>query len=391
VPGVREFELDPLPHLLSWLGQPSPDGVYPLGAPGGPVVVADRRLARELLANTGDRFAARSATFGAIPGWVSGAAETRALTSPLARYFDGAWRQVTDEQIRAALAAVVDTGQPWPTAGVMLYWRLFAKVLVPQLPERVRRRAEQAVLLAERIAERAGRQRLTRLRRRFVSSTAMAGLAELSAVRRAAPVGSDELGRLLRDYFPSDDDVAVATFALFGAVCRASSTVLSWVLLLDAGWRLGHTADATLTYHRPQATVADRIREALRLWPATWLIEREVRHRTVLGGHRLGPGQLAYVCPLLLHRDPQTWTDPHDYRPQRWASPPERYREAYLPFGTGAGACVGARFVTSMPSRILAVLDEIGPFTVSVRDAQPRFGAICSPPAFTLTRAAGDP
>ncbi|MFB9237888.1 cytochrome P450 [Plantactinospora siamensis] len=383
-PGVREFESDPLPHLLDWLRQPAPDGVYPVGTGPDLLVVADWALTRDLLADPEERFTARSAVFGAVPSWVSGSAHTRALTSPLARYLDMLWRRVTDEEIRAAAANATGPDHRWPTAGVLLYWRLFARLLVPDLPERVLRRAERAILLAERIGDRAGGRRLLRLRRRLVSSTAMAGLADLSADRRAEPDAPDDLGRLLRDFFDSDDDVAVATFALFGAVCRASSSVLSWILLLDAGWRLGTGAGVTLRGTRASAPAADRVREALRLWPATWLIEREVRRETWLGAHRLKPGDLAYVCPILLHRDPATWTEPAEYRPRRWAAPPERYREAYLPFGTGPGACVGARFVTAMPARILAVLDEGDPLAVTVHGAAPRFDAICAPPAFSL-------
>jgi len=43
----------------------------------------------------------------------------------------------------------------------------------------------------------------------------------------------------------------------------------------------------------------------------------------------------------MLHRHPQFWTEPEEFRPSRFADADERHRFAYIPFAVGPRHCIG--------------------------------------------------
>ena len=49
------------------------------------------------------------------------------------------------------------------------------------------------------------------------------------------------------------------------------------------------------------------------------------------------------VCPYALHRDPELWTDPLQFKPERFINP-SHHPYAYIPFGAGPRVCIGERF-----------------------------------------------
>src|SRR6185369_17952655 len=123
-----------------------------------------------------------------------------------------------------------------------------------------------------------------------------------------------------------------------------------------------------------------RVREALRLWPVAWLLSRKVTAATELGGVPLVPGDRLYLCTYLLHRDPDCWAEPGEYRPGRWAAPPEGHKARYLPYGFGSAACVGSRFVNQATAKVLECADVLDRFDLRVIEPDPVFGSLLSPP-----------
>jgi cytochrome P450 len=83
------------------------------------------------------------------------------------------------------------------------------------------------------------------------------------------------------------------------------------------------------------------VREALRLYPPIWIIERRVIQEDTIGGFRLPAESAVVVCPFTLHRHPKFWEAPDEFHPERFADslPP-----AYIPFGAGARYCIGSEF-----------------------------------------------
>jgi unspecific monooxygenase len=84
-------------------------------------------------------------------------------------------------------------------------------------------------------------------------------------------------------------------------------------------------------------------REALRLWPPTWMLFREAHGDQVCAGWRLRSGSAIMMSPYVVHRLAPCFDDrPDDFVPQRWRDLRPAPGE-YLPFGSGSRRCVGAQ------------------------------------------------
>jgi len=96
------------------------------------------------------------------------------------------------------------------------------------------------------------------------------------------------------------------------------------------------------------------VKEAMRLFPAVYVIPRLIEQPDEIGGYTLPPGAVAVVSPYLTHRHPGFWDDPERFDPERFTPEKEkaRHRYAYFPFGGGPRACIGQYF--SMLESIVA-------------------------------------
>ncbi len=88
------------------------------------------------------------------------------------------------------------------------------------------------------------------------------------------------------------------------------------------------------------------VEEALRLYPPVWLFSRKAIAADRLGDYYLPPEADVFICPYLLHRDPDIWQEPDIFRPQRFAknAEPPANRHAFIPFSLGSRRCVGEFF-----------------------------------------------
>jgi cytochrome P450 len=83
--------------------------------------------------------------------------------------------------------------------------------------------------------------------------------------------------------------------------------------------------------------------EALRLYPPGWLFTRRTIDNDELGGFPVAPRTDVFISPYTLHRHPDFWTDPEEFKPERFAGvdAKERHRFAYIPFSVGPRHCIG--------------------------------------------------
>jgi cytochrome P450 len=99
-------------------------------------------------------------------------------------------------------------------------------------------------------------------------------------------------------------------------------------------------------------------KEALRLYPPAFLIGRQARRETRIGGHAIEPGEIVLLAPYVLQRSPRYFEhplkfDPHRFLPERESAIP---RMAYLPFGAGRRICIGNQFALMEGQILLATL-----------------------------------
>jgi len=95
------------------------------------------------------------------------------------------------------------------------------------------------------------------------------------------------------------------------------------------------------------------IREAMRLYPPIWIIERRVVDDDTVGGFHLPAGSAVVVAPYALHRHPGFWDAPDAFDPARFEGP---VPAAYIPFGAGPRFCIGSEFAMLEAQLIVAMV-----------------------------------
>jgi cytochrome P450 len=172
------------------------------------------------------------------------------------------------------------------------------------------------------------------------------------------------------------DELIAFLFAGFDSTATALSCALG-LLGSHAGVQSDLHAELAATLDGATPTPADLddlplldavVREAVRLYPPQYVLFREPTTDVSLQGYRVDPGTMVVVPPWTLHRDPEHWTDPAAFRPDRWladdgrdgsgAGGGERDRPecAYLPYGAGPRHCLGMRLARQTMRLVVAVV-----------------------------------
>jgi len=174
----------------------------------------------------------------------------------------------------------------------------------------------------------------------------------------------EETGERMPDQQVRDEAV---TMLLAGHETTANA--LAWTFHLLGGnpaaqERLGAELDEVLA-ERP-ASVSDVPRlpytvavlhEAMRLYPPAWVLARRLVTDRDVCGYALPAGSLLVSSPWVVHRDPQWWPEPDEFRPERWLGDTrDRPRYAYFPFGGGPRQCIGNSFAEMEATLVLATL-----------------------------------
>jgi cytochrome P450 len=133
--------------------------------------------------------------------------------------------------------------------------------------------------------------------------------------------------------------------------------LIPWVLGLllqnpDSLRKLRNEIDSELKGAVPSAEDAFRLGylnsvfdETLRLYPSAWAWTKRSLGEDRLGEVQIKKGEILFVSPYLVHRDPSLWTDPDRFNPDRWTSElRDQNKGAYFPFGLGPRTCVGKHF-----------------------------------------------
>jgi cytochrome P450 len=100
------------------------------------------------------------------------------------------------------------------------------------------------------------------------------------------------------------------------------------------------------------------IQEALRLYPPIFLFARWGQAPDVIAGAETPADANVMVCPWVLHRHPEFWTDPEAFDPERFepARAASRHPYAYMPFGGGPRQCLGVHFALMEAQLLLATI-----------------------------------
>ncbi len=145
----------------------------------------------------------------------------------------------------------------------------------------------------------------------------------------------------------------VLTLIVAGHETTAAALTWTWYLISqhpEVRSRLEQEADRTpgdrtlgLDDAEALAYTHQVLQEALRLYPPGWLITRRTLEADELGGFAIAPRTDVFISPYMLHRHPAFWSDPEDFKPERFtgSDAAERHKFSYIPFAVGPRHCIG--------------------------------------------------
>ncbi|XP_012975873.1 cytochrome P450 3A25-like [Mesocricetus auratus] len=106
------------------------------------------------------------------------------------------------------------------------------------------------------------------------------------------------------------------------------------------------------------------VNETLRLYPVASRLERMSKKDVEINGVFIPKGTAVMVPTYPLHRDPEYWPEPEEFRPERFSKENKSSIDpyVYMPFGNGPRNCIGMRF--ALLSMKLAVVRVLQNFTL---------------------------
>lgn len=343
-----------------------------LRLPAGQICVAEPAMAKAILGNTEGHYEEHSDFFGTTRG-VFGPRSAQVAIGLGVRELLARHLEDNAEKLPEVINGRLGRSSWWPDTGnLLLFDHLLGALVAPgrygSLHHAVYEFVERSVLVGAQERQRATARAL--FRRRIMGVLRTAVRARRMAPRRDPVDLLDVVVRHAPTDSSSDDDMAEIYLALVSSIIGSTGFALGWSLYL-----LGTHPDVP-------ADPGGVVREALRLWPPSWIFYRQPVRPHVLAGVPVHPGQEVVVCSWLAHRHPAHWVDPDEFRPQRWAGAPG---EAYLPFGWGPHACAGATIVVELIEDILRIVTAEHRVSVApLGSADPHVGAMLAPPPFVV-------
>jgi cytochrome P450 len=116
------------------------------------------------------------------------------------------------------------------------------------------------------------------------------------------------------------------------------------------------------------------VKESMRLYPSAWTQGRQAVEAFDLDGYHFPAGTLLMFSQWVLHRLPDVWGDPDQFRPDRWdpATGAKAPRWAYFPFGDGPRICLGMPLANLEIRLVLAtILQRLVPELVPGHPVEP--------------------
>jgi cytochrome P450 len=211
----------------------------------------------------------------------------------------------------------------------------------------------------------------------------------IQARRSAKPI-QDLLGHLIAAGL-DDEQIRDQMLTMLIAGHDTSTALLAWSFYLlgknpEIFSRLQTELDLALQGQPPltpagwQPRLLDEvIKEALRLYPPIHLGSRYVAENIDFGDRRVPVGERLIYSIYLTHRDPAFWDDPDDFKPERFTFGRKQPPFAYLPFGGGPRACMGAAFGLAEARLVLARLLQTYRFQLTISKVHTHMGATLEP------------
>ncbi|XP_077774851.1 cytochrome P450 3A9-like isoform X2 [Podarcis muralis] len=106
--------------------------------------------------------------------------------------------------------------------------------------------------------------------------------------------------------------------------------------------------------------------ETQRMYPLGGRLQRTCKKDVEINGVTILKGMSVIIPPYTLHRDPEHWPEPDEFRPERFSKENKDQVDPYLylPFGAGPRNCLGMRFALVTMKVAIAILVQHFSFRV---------------------------
>lgn len=121
------------------------------------------------------------------------------------------------------------------------------------------------------------------------------------------------------------------------------------------------------------------IKESLRLYPPIHIGNRRVAEEMQFSEGTIPAGERMFYSIYLTHRDPSIWENAEDFCPERFAHGRKTPPMAYVPFGGGPRACIGAAFGQAEARLVIARLLQTYTFEFTNHKIHAHMGATLEP------------
>jgi cytochrome P450 len=352
---------------------PSSGGMVQTGAKE--LSLGDPIAARSVLLNQGklyeedsDFFTTRIGLFGPREAQLNIRREARVL---LRNFLEGQGQEALTSLVKANVPLVSD----WPDTGNRLVYRCLRPLLLaPDSPPKLLRLldeiVERAVLKSSSLRRSVWRRRILQFRMTLLLSAA---IEARQALGRSSPLDLLDVVARASDQRQNSAQLAEVFLSFVMSIAGSLGFVLGWSIYL----RGIHPVREV-----PPEWV---VQEALRLWPVAWRLPRRPAKDHQISGITVGADHKIVACPYLVHRNPEYWSDPAEFRPERWAAPESWRNPAFIPFGHGPHRCIAADLSTQLASKMLEALLRENALSVSSDGRRPVAEPAMAPPPYRLT------
>ncbi|XP_026444776.1 premnaspirodiene oxygenase-like [Papaver somniferum] len=175
------------------------------------------------------------------------------------------------------------------------------------------------------------------------------------------------------EYPLTDDNIKAILFDTFTAGTDPASTTIEWAMseilknarvMKKAQDEVRHVLHKSKTIDETELHeliyLKQVINETLRLHPPLpLLLPRQSRESCEIDGYELPNKCKVIVNALAIGKDPEYWSDPESFKPERFDGSPIDYKGTnfeYIPFGAGRRMCPGMNFGIALVEVVLAQL-----------------------------------
>ena len=193
------------------------------------------------------------------------------------------------------------------------------------------------------------------------------------------PRPSDLLQHLI-DAGLSDDVIRDQMLTMLIAGHDTSTALLAWTFALLGQHPEIHARLVSELDAQEKSVLLDQvIKESLRLYPPIHIGNRRVAEEIEFSEGSIPAGERMFYSIYLTHRDPAIWENAGNFCPERYAHGRKTPPFAYVPFGGGPRACIGAAFGQAEARIVMARLLRTYRFEFTNHKIHAHMGATLEP------------